>query len=231
MIARACASQCNATFFSISAGSLVSKYHGEGEKLVRCLFAAARYLQPSVIFIDEIDSILSARSSEEHEASRRMKTEFMIQMDGVSNMNGKEDRVLVMGATNIPTELDEAILRRFTKRIYIPLPDHAARASLIKQLSHGQNMSLSETDINKICVATEGFSGSDLTALCKETSMVPLREISMDQLISIDARKIRPIVLKDFQSSLVHVRPSTSQDTIKKLEKWNESYGTFAKGI
>ncbi|KAF0984903.1 hypothetical protein FDP41_000802 [Naegleria fowleri] len=226
MIARACASQCNATFFSISASSLVSKYHGEGEKLVKCLFAAARYLQPSVIFVDEIDSILSARSSEEHEASRRMKTEFMVQMEGVSNTTGKDERVLVMGATNIPDSLDEAILRRFTKRIYIPLPDFEARFALIKHLSSGQNMLLSDHDIRKICEATEGFSGSDLTALCKETAMIPIREISVEKLMSIDAGKIRSVVLNDFMTSLSHVRPSTSHETITKLEKWNAQFGT-----
>ena len=193
---------------------------------MKCLFAAARYLQPSVIFVDEIDSILSARSSEEHEASRRMKTEFMVQMEGVSNTNGKDERVLVMGATNIPDSLDEAILRRFTKRIYIPLPDFEARFALIKHLSSGQNMLLSDHDIRKICEATEGFSGSDLTALCKETAMIPIREISVEKLMSIDAGKIRSVVLNDFMTSLSHVRPSTSHETITKLEKWNAQFGT-----
>lgn len=118
LIAKAVAAQCKATFFSISASALVSKYHGEGEKLVKALFAAARYLQPSVIFVDEIDSILSARSSNEHEASRRMKTEFLVQMDGVNNQKS-DDRVLVLAATNIPWELDGAVQRRFVKKIYI----------------------------------------------------------------------------------------------------------------
>jgi SpoVK/Ycf46/Vps4 family AAA+-type ATPase len=111
MLARAIATECEATFFNISASSLVSKWHGEGEKLVRALFAAARYLQPSIIFVDEIDSILTTRSSKEHDAVRRMKTEFLVQMDGVTCQD--DDRVILMGATNIPYELDEAILRRF----------------------------------------------------------------------------------------------------------------------
>lgn len=131
MLAKAIASQSNATFFSISASSIVSKWvsfiniysllfkHGEGEKLVRALFSAARYLQPAVIFIDEVDSILSSRSSGEHDATRRMKTEFLVQMDGVSG-NGDE-RVLVLAATNRPHELDDAILRRFVSNKQIIL--------------------------------------------------------------------------------------------------------------
>ncbi|KAL9652818.1 hypothetical protein ABK040_010850 [Willaertia magna] len=227
LIAKACASQCNATFFSISASSIVSKWHGEGEKLVKCLFAAARYLQPSIIFIDEIDSILTSRSSNEHEASRRMKTEFLVQMDGVNNVN--EDRVLVLGATNIPHELDEAILRRFTKRIYIPLPDKDSRISLIQHLTKNQPIKLSNNDLNQLAILTEGFSGSDINALCKETSMIPLRELNPNLLISIEANQIRPVNFNDFKIALNHIRPSTSQEMIYKLQQWNEKFGTFVK--
>ena len=110
LIGKCIASQSGSTFFSISASSLTSKWIGEGEKMVRALFAVARVHQPSVVFIDEIDSLLSQRSESEHEASRRIKTEFLVQLDGATTEG--EERILVVGATNRPQELDEAARRR-----------------------------------------------------------------------------------------------------------------------
>lgn len=105
LLARAVATECAATFFSISAASLTSKYVGEGEKMVRALFSVARELQPAIIFIDEIDSLLSERSQSEHEASRRLKTEFLIQFDGLPTGNSETERIIVMAATNRPYEV------------------------------------------------------------------------------------------------------------------------------
>jgi spastin len=110
LLARAVATECSATFFSISAATLTSKYVGDGEKLVRALFAVARELQPAIIFIDEVDSLLSERNSGEHEATRRLKTEFLVQFDGLPG-NSETDKIVVMAATNRPQELDEAALR------------------------------------------------------------------------------------------------------------------------
>jgi spastin len=107
LLARAVATECAATFFSISAASLTSKYVGDGEKMVRALFAVTRELQPAIIFIDEIDSLLSERSQSEHEASRRLKTEFFIQFDGLPTGNSENERIIAMAAINRPQELDE----------------------------------------------------------------------------------------------------------------------------
>lgn len=109
MLARCVAAECSATFFSISAATLTSKYVGDGEKMVRALFQIARELQPAIIFIDEVDSLLSERCTGEHEASRRLKTEFLVEFDGLPS--GGTERVIVMAATNRPQELDEAALR------------------------------------------------------------------------------------------------------------------------
>ncbi|XP_077250315.1 P-loop containing nucleoside triphosphate hydrolases superfamily protein isoform X2 [Tasmannia lanceolata] len=156
MIGKAIAGEARATFFYISASSLTSKWIGEGEKLVRALFGVASCRQPAVIFVDEIDSLLSQRKSEgEHESSRRLKTQFLIEMEG---FDGGNEQILLIGATNRPQELDEAARRRLTKRLYIPLPSSEARAWIIRNLLDKDGLfKLSAEDTDSICRMTEVF--------------------------------------------------------------------------
>uniref|UniRef100_A0A803QL42 Uncharacterized protein n=1 Tax=Cannabis sativa TaxID=3483 RepID=A0A803QL42_CANSA len=146
-----------------------------GEKLVRALFGVASCRQPAVIFVDEIDSLLSQRKSEgEHESSRRLKTQFLIEMEG---FDSGSEQILLIGATNRPQELDEAARRRLTKRLYIPLPSSEARAWIIQNLLKKDGLfKLGKEDIDTICKLTEGYSGSDMKNLVKDASMGPLRE-------------------------------------------------------
>ena len=141
-LAKACATECEGTFFSVSSSDLISKFVGESERLIKELFQMSREQRPSIIFIDEVDSMTSARDGAgANEASSRVKTEFLVQMQGVGNNN---DQVLVLGATNLPWSLDPAIRRRFEKRIYIPLPEFNGRLSLVKNKLKDTPHSLTE---------------------------------------------------------------------------------------
>ena len=171
-LAKACATEADGTFFSISSSDLVSKWLGESERLVKQLFKLARENKPAIIFIDEIDSLCGSRSDGENETSRRIKTEFLVQMQGVGNDN---DGILVLGASNVPWELDPAIRRRFEKRIYIPLPDPMARMAQFKIRLGKTPNNLTEQDYVDLGHATEGYSGSDITVVVKEAMMMPIR--------------------------------------------------------
>uniref|UniRef100_A0A4W6CE36 microtubule-severing ATPase n=1 Tax=Lates calcarifer TaxID=8187 RepID=A0A4W6CE36_LATCA len=223
MLAKAVAAESDAKFFNISAASLTSKYVGEGEKLVRALFAVARELQPSVIFIDEVDSLLCERREGEHEASRRLKTEFLIEFDGVQS--GGDDRVLVMGATNRPQELDEAVLRRFAKRVYVALPDEQTRVTLLKNLLGKHGNPLSKNELSTLAKKTAGYSGSDLTSLAKDAALGPIRELGPEQVRCMAANEMRNIKMKDFEDSLKRIKPSVSPATLDMYTKWNKDFG------
>ncbi|XP_066516942.1 spastin isoform X2 [Hoplias malabaricus] len=223
MLAKAVAMESNATFFNISAASLTSKYVGEGEKLVRALFAVARELQPSIIFIDEIDSLLCERREGEHDASRRLKTEFLIQFDGVQS--GGDDRVLVMGATNRPQELDEAVLRRFAKRVYVSLPTEETRLKLLKNLLGKHGNPLTQRELSQLAKMTDGYSGSDLTSLAKDAALGPIRELRPEQVRNMAANEMRNICFSDFVNSLKKIKKSVSPQTLDQYVRWNREYG------
>lgn len=172
-LAKACATECNATFYSVSSSDLVSKYVGESAKLIRALFEMARKSKPSVIFIDEIDSLCGSRDSgSNNDASKGVVTEFLVQMQGV----GKDDKgVLVLGATNLPWTLDSAIRRRFEKRIFINLPEKDARRTLFFNSLKKTKNCLAPEEMDYIAQETEGYSGADLTNVIKDAAYQPLR--------------------------------------------------------
>jgi len=176
-LAKAVATEANnSTFFSVSSSDLVSKWLGESEKLVKNLFELARQHKPSIIFIDEIDSLCSSRSDNESESARRIKTEFLVQMQGVGN---DMDGILVLGATNIPWVLDSAIRRRFEKRIFIPLPEEHARLTMFKIHLGSTAHVLTEEDLRTLAKNTEGYSGADISIVVRDALMQPVRKVQM----------------------------------------------------
>lgn len=174
-LAKAVATEANnSTFFSVSSSDLVSKWLGESEKLVKNLFEMAREHKPSIIFIDEVDSLCGSRSDNESESARRIKTEFLVQMQGVGN---DTEGILVLGATNIPWALDAAIRRRFEKRIYIDLPEEHARADMFKLNLGNTPHVLTEADVKELGRRTEGYSGADISIVVRDALMQPVRKV------------------------------------------------------
>ena len=233
MLARAVATESKSVFFAISASSLTSKYLGESEKLVRALFALAKSLAPSIIFVDEIDSLLGSRGgSSEHEATRRIKTEFLIQWSDLQkaaagrsdDTTGDATRVLVLAATNLPWAIDEAARRRFVRRQYIPLPEAWVRELQLRKLLQSQKHSLRDKDIQVLVGVTENYSGSDMTALAKDAAMGPLRSLG-EQLLHMKPDEIRGIGMQDFEASLVNIRPSVGRAGLKEYEDWAKEFG------
>jgi fidgetin-like protein 1 len=236
LIGKAVASECGARFFAISASSITSKWIGEGEKLVKTLFVVARALQPSIIFIDEVDSLLTSRNDSEHDSSRRIKTEFFIQLDGASTK--KDDFVLIIGTTNRPQEIDEAARRRFTKRIYVPLPDSESRLALLQYLvKTEEKIALQESDLHQIVNLTDGFSGADMHILCQEAARLRLRQAIEKATVRANGNKLEamrivdkeidyaPLSLDHFRSALVSTRPSVAPSELLHYIEWNQKFG------
>ena len=247
MLAKAVASEGQTTFFNISASSLGSKWRGESEKLVRLLFEMARFYAPTTIFMDEIDAIAGARGGQgEGEAGRKVKAELLVQMDGVgvvssaaaSNQENEESKdqsaaksVMVLGATNRPQDLDEAIRRRLEKRIYIPLPNEIGRRQLLDINMKGIKIA-DDVEIAELVDRTPGYSGADLTNVCREAAMMPMRrkmmegDIDLDNMDEICQDELElPITMEDFENALKNIQKSVSQDCLDEYQEWMDQFG------
>ena len=223
MIAKAVATECKCTFFSISASSLTSKYLGESEKLVRALFQLAYEMQPSVVFIDEIESILSKRKEGENDAMKRLKTEFLIQFDGVGS--SEENRVLIIGATNRPFDLDPAVIRRLPKRVYVGPFNDEEKKGFIKKIITQNKCNISDDEFYKIAQMCKNYSNSDLKELCREAAYEPLRELNTASLQKVN--ELRAITFEDFNKAVRKVRGTLTKEILRELEKWNEDFGAL----
>ena len=182
---------------------------------------AAYQKVPSIIFIDEIDSILSKRSESENEATKRLKTEFLIQFDGLGSNTSA--RLLVIAATNRPMDLDEALLRRLPKRVYCGPLDEDGRFEFIKKVINRVETDLSDEDIREIAKMTNDYSNSDLMELCREAAYKPVRELTNEEIMKLD--KFRPINKKDLVDAAHKIRGTLSKKVKDELRRWNEQFG------
>ncbi|CAG9568116.1 unnamed protein product [Danaus chrysippus] len=232
MLAKAVATECGTTFFNVSSSTLTSKYRGESEKLVRLLFEMARFYAPSTIFIDEIDSLCSRRGSDsEHEASRRVKSELLVQMDGLGSATDEPAKVvMVLAATNFPWDIDEALRRRLEKRIYIPLPTQEGREALL-QINLREVKVDPEVDLRLIAKKLDGYSGADITNVCRDASMMSMRRkiagLKPEQIKQLAKEELDlPVTRQDFLEALSKCNKSVSKGDIQKYLTWMAEFGS-----
>ncbi|KAL2457261.1 AAA-type ATPase family protein [Forsythia ovata] len=239
MLAKAVATEAGANFINISMSSISSKWFGEGEKYVKAVFSLASKIAPSVVFVDEVDSMLGRRENPgEHEAMRKMKNEFMVNWDGLRTKD--TERVLVLAATNRPFDLDEAVIRRLPRRLMVNLPDAANRAKILRVILAKEDLS-PNVDLDSVASMADGYSGSDLKNLCVTAAHRPIRELlereKKEQAAALEEGKpppalsgsanIRPLNMDDFKFAHEQVCASVSSESINMTEllQWNELYG------
>eukprot|EP00252_Welwitschia_mirabilis_P027239 TRINITY_DN929_c0_g1_i1.p1 TRINITY_DN929_c0_g1~~TRINITY_DN929_c0_g1_i1.p1 ORF type:complete len:385 (-),score=79.27 TRINITY_DN929_c0_g1_i1:282-1436(-) len=206
MLAKAIAKEARAAFINVKLSTLMSKWFGESQKLVSALFSLAYKLQPSIIFIDEVEGFLGHRHSGECEASATIKTEFMSLWDGLTT--DQNARVMVIGATNRPEELDDAIIRRLPKAIEVGLPNCEERAKILKVILRDEDVD-DDIDYNHLASLCEGYSGSDLKELCKRAAYIPIRELLENEKNGRLVSELpRPLRQADFENTLKTSRTS-----------------------
>jgi len=226
LLAKAAATECQATFFSASSADLLSKWLGESEKLISALFKVARLKAPSLIFMDEIDSIATKRGEgSESGGERRVKTQLLSEIQGLKSTHDKP--LLVLGATNRPWDIDNAMLSRFEKRVHVPLPDMEARRGIFKIHTEGVDTALTEEDFIELAVRAEGYSGRDIANVCREVIMLPIRELDMAGLLENSDQEVnvRDITLNDFKITLKKVKPMTNKALMKQYNEWANEFG------
>nr|KYP39519.1 ATPase family AAA domain-containing protein 1 [Cajanus cajan] len=239
MLAKAVATEAGANFINISMSSITSKWFGEGEKYVKAVFSLASKIAPSVIFVDEVDSMLGRRENPgEHEGMRKMKNEFMVNWDGLRTKD--KERILVLAATNRPFDLDEAVIRRLPRRMMVNLPDAPNREKIVSVILAKEDLA-PDVDFEAIANMTDGYSGSDLKNMCVTAAHCPIREILLKEKKEknlalaenqplpglCSSSDIRPLKMEDFRYAHEQVCASVSSDSrnMNELLQWNDLYG------
>ncbi|KAF7818214.1 ATPase family AAA domain-containing protein 1 [Senna tora] len=239
MLAKAVATEAGANFINISMSSITSKWFGEGEKYVKAVFSLASKIAPSVIFVDEVDSMLGRRENPgEHEAMRKMKNEFMVNWDGLRTKD--KERILVLAATNRPFDLDEAVIRRLPRRLMVNLPDAPNREKILRVILAKEDLA-PDVELEAVANMTDGYSGSDLKNLCVTAAHCPIREIlekeKKERTLALSENRplpalrssadIRPLKMEDFKYAHEQVCASVSSEStnMNELLQWNDLYG------
>lgn len=252
LLVKALATDCKSTFLTVKASDCLSKWQGQSEQLVRGVFELARAKRPSIIFIDEVEALLSARSEDDTESSRRIKSEFLVQLQGIGNSD--QSGVLFVGATNLPWSLDPAVLRRFDKKVYIALPSLEARIVFLNaKLAQFTSLNVADDFVGALASRTDGFSCSDLAVLLREAVMAPIRSLQAathfrpvgekwtpcdpgdERATALSWDRIAagcliepPVTMEDFEEALTTIKPTVSESDLLRFEQWTETFGQTA---
>ncbi|OAX82141.1 hypothetical protein ACJ72_03511 [Emergomyces africanus] len=221
MLAKALAHESGACFINLHISTLTEKWYGDSNKLVNAVFSLARKLEPSIVFIDEIDAVLGTRRSGEHEASGMVKAEFMTHWDGLtsSNTSGQPQRVLILGATNRIQDIDEAILRRMPKKFPVTLPPTAQRLRILGLILKDTKIDRENFDLDFLVKSMAGMSGSDIKEACRDAAMVPIRELIRSKrdsgitMETVDPSEVRGLRTQDFFKRAGGVKATGSGST------------------
>ncbi len=229
LLAAATSNGLEATFFNVIIGNILSKYFGESSRLISCLYAEARQLAPSIVYIDEVEALSTQRSADETGAERRVMSSLLTELDGLA---GKSDKryVLTIAATNLPWLLDKAILSRFEKKIFVPLPDEKARESMLRIHLEHQGIE-SDVSYEELAVITEGYSGRELERISKEVVSRMVRELNPQISALVDRGydavnsyelNVRSINKNDFETILASCKPEITASDLQKFASWQK---------
>ncbi|MDI6811202.1 MAG: ATP-binding protein [archaeon] len=236
LLAAATAGSLKATFFNVKVGQILSKYFGESSKLVSALYGVGRRKAPSIIFLDEFDSIALSRSGEVAESSRRVLSTLLSELDGLQDKDSSR-YILTMAATNTPWDIDKAVLSRFPKRIHIPLPDKEACREIIKIHTFKEGLEFDEQILEQVADKCNEklFAGREIATLCNNAiwNMVRSENPTLSNLADkpIDAirkykLKTRELTIEDFEKSFESMESAVKEHDLEKYERWAKEYGS-----
>jgi len=227
LIAKAASNTLKANFFEARTSMLLSKFYGESEKIIGMLFEKARKNSPSIIFMDEFDAIMLTRDSGVHEATRRVISQLLVEIEGFST--DKDEKVILIAATNRPWDLDDAMISRFHRKVYVPLPDAEARKQIFE--IHTKGLELSGVTIGQLAGMSDAYSGRDIASVCREAIMLMIRQQNpnMEEMTAAQIEKYamhyRPLTRDDFEHAFSKVKRTVNDKMISRYEEWKEKTG------
>jgi SpoVK/Ycf46/Vps4 family AAA+-type ATPase len=218
-------------FYNVKVSSILSKYFGESSKIVSELYGTARDTSPSVVFLDEFESLAGQRDASDSGAERRILSTLLSELDGMDSKGRSDLYVLTIAATNRPWDLDSAVLSRFEKKILIPLPEQQTRERILRIHLERKGFPV-EVPYEELAAMTDGYSGREIERFCKEVTTGMVEEVNREIPALVDRGldlvkkykiKVRPLARQDFEAAARLIHPQTTKEEMQKYYNWKES--------